>query len=109
MDPHLIYITVPTQEEAMSIGQALVSQRLAACVNILEHMHALYWWKGEMESGEEVVLLAKTRGSLVTEVVRKVTAMHSYECPCVVSVPITGGHPAFLEWISQETRKPSEL
>ncbi|MFO7986167.1 MAG: divalent cation tolerance protein CutA [Desulfatiglandaceae bacterium] len=55
------------------------------------------------------MLLAKTRASLVPEVVRKVTAMHSYECPCVVSVPMADGNPAFLEWISQETQRPSEL
>lgn len=104
MKPHLMYMTVPTREEALNIGNALVSQRLAACVNVLPHMHAIYWWQGDMESGDEVVLLAKTRASLVQKVINKVTAMHSYECPCVVSIPIAEGYPPFLEWIFEETR-----
>ncbi|MGM0428244.1 MAG: divalent-cation tolerance protein CutA [Thermodesulfobacteriota bacterium] len=107
MNPHIIYITAPTMEEAGAIGRALVSQRLTACVNILENMRSIYWWEGEVESAEEVVLLAKTRASLVPEVVRKVTAMHSYECPCVVSVPLADGNPAFLEWIVEETKVPA--
>jgi periplasmic divalent cation tolerance protein len=50
------------------------------------------------------VLLAKTKATLVQEVIRRVKAMHSYECPCVVSMPISAGNPAFLDWIAEETR-----
>ncbi|MEJ2588312.1 MAG: divalent-cation tolerance protein CutA [Deltaproteobacteria bacterium] len=104
MDAHLIYITVPTMKEAEHIGNALVSERLAASVNLMDGMHAIYWWKGKMESRDEVVLLAKTKATLVQEVIRRVKAMHSYECPCVVSMPISAGNPAFLDWIAEETR-----
>lgn len=104
MDAHLIYITVPTMKEAEYMGKALVSERLVASVNLIDGMHAIYWWKGKMESRDEVVLLVKTRAALVQEVIRKVKTMHSYECPCVVSLSISAGHPAFLNWIAETTK-----
>jgi len=99
------YITAADMQEAQRVGQALVENRLAACVNALENMTAMFMWKGRMETEKEVVLLAKTREELKDRLVQKVLEVHSYECPCVVFVPIQGGHTEFLDWIDAETGK----
>ena len=98
----LVYMTAGSLEEARRIGAQLVADRLAACVNIIEGMHSIYRWKGELQNDREVVLIAKTKASLITELVEKVKSMHSYDCPCIVSWAIDGGNPAFLEWIGSE-------
>ncbi|WP_291321403.1 divalent-cation tolerance protein CutA [Desulfonatronospira sp.] len=99
------YITAADMKEAENIGMALVENNLAACVNAFENMTAMFMWKGRMETAKEVVLLAKTREELKDRLVEKVLEVHSYECPCVVFVPIVGGHGEFLDWIDAETRK----
>ncbi len=103
MSESFVYITCSKPVQADMIGEAIVEKRLAACVNIIENMRSIYWWKGNMEKGHEVVMIAKTRTSLVGELTDAVKAMHEYDVPCIVSVPIKGGNPDFLNWIREET------
>lgn len=103
-DTRLIYVTADGLDEARRIGTALIEERLAACVNLIEGMRSLYHWQGAVEEGREVIVLAKTRADLVDRLTARVVTLHSYDCPCVVSVPIDGGHPPFLAWIAEETR-----
>ncbi len=105
MPYRLIYVTASGLDQAKAIGQQLVFERLAACVNILPQMTSIYRWQGQLEQAEEVVLIAKTREGLVDRVVARVRELHSYECPCIVALPITGGNPAFLDWIGSETEE----
>ena len=105
MTESFIYITCATEQEAENIGTVLVERRLAACVNILAGMKSMYWWQGKIEQGRETVLIAKTRTDLVDELTEAVKAMHGYEVPCVVALPITGGNRDFLKWIHSETGK----
>ena len=100
--PVMVYMTAASVEQARAVGRELVTRRLAACVNILEGMTSLYWWEGQVEEGSEVVVLAKTRAELMPELVKQVRALHSYECPCIVSWPLEGGHQPFLDWIGRE-------
>lgn len=104
MKVSLIYMTAGSKDEAKKLGMALVSNRLVACVNIIDGAESLYWWEGNLQDEQEVVLIAKTKESLVGEVVEKVKSLHSYSCPCVVSVPLAGGNDAFLDWVRRETR-----
>lgn len=106
MAESFIYMTCADAGEAETIGRMLVEKRLAACVNILPGMRSLYWWRGEVERAEEAVLIAKTRTDLVEELTAAVKAVHGYEVPCVVALPVTGGNPDFLAWIGSETRRP---
>jgi periplasmic divalent cation tolerance protein len=99
-----IYITAGSMDEAKKIGRALISKRLAACVNIIDNMHSMYWWEDEIQDDREVILIAKTKESVVPELIEKVKSMHSYDCPCIVSLPILDGNKAFLEWIAQQTK-----
>jgi periplasmic divalent cation tolerance protein len=104
MNTNLIYITTGSMDEAKTIGKELVSSRLAACVNIIDNMNSMYWWDGEIQDDREVIIIAKTRESIVPELIEKVKSIHSYECPCIVSLPISDGNKAFLEWVVKETK-----
>ncbi|OGR38957.1 MAG: dihydroorotate dehydrogenase [Desulfovibrionales bacterium GWA2_65_9] len=99
----LVYVTAPSLAEAESLARLAVTQRLAACANILPGMRSLYWWQGQLEQADEVVLLLKTTAALAGELTAVLAEAHSYDCPCVVVLPIEGGHPAFLDWIEAET------
>ncbi len=105
MSESFVYMTCKNKVEAENIGMVLVERRLAACVNILDGMQSIYWWKGKIEQGEEAVLIAKTRSGLVAELTEAVKAMHEYEVPSVVVLEIIGGNPDFLSWIRKETRQ----
>lgn len=96
------YITARDGKEARALGRALVKERLAACVNILGGIESLYRWKGKLETGREVALIAKTTPELAKKLTARVKKLHSYSCPCVVILPIDGGNPAFLKWIRDE-------
>ena len=104
MTLNLIYITAKDRDEARRIGRALVEARLAACANVIDGVSSLYWWEGAVQDEVEALLIAKTRESLVPELIEKVKSLHSYSCPCIVSVPISDGNPEFLKWINDETR-----
>lgn len=104
-DPRfLIYITAPSAEEALTLGRALVEERLAACANVLPGAVSVYWWEGKLAEEPEAVLILKTRADLVEALTDRVRALHPYTCPCVVALPIAAGNPAFLDWIGAETR-----
>jgi periplasmic divalent cation tolerance protein len=103
MNPMMIYITAKDADEAEKIGNALVEERLVACVNIIAPVRSIYRWKGNIERESEAVLIAKTKDSLVEKVIARVKEMHSYECPCIEAIPIVNGNPAYLQWIMDET------
>ena len=99
----LVYITVFSLEEAKNIGRKLVEQNLVACVNLLENMTSIYKWEDKLEEGQEVVLIAKTRKVLMPKLIGTVNSLHSYDCPCILELPIQGGNPEFLSWIETVT------
>ena len=106
MNPlRFVYMTAGSREEAERIGRALVEERLAACVNILDGMQSFYWWQGKIEEGRETVLIAKTREALVDSLSERVKALHSYDCPCVIALPIEGGNADYLAWLLGESRE----
>jgi periplasmic divalent cation tolerance protein len=104
MKTNIIYITAGNMDEARTIGKDLVSNRLAACVNIIDNINSMYWWEGKIQDEREVIIIAKSRESLVPNLIERVKSLHSYSCPCVVSLPILDGNKAFLAWIVDETR-----
>ena len=98
-----VYITVGSLEEAKGIGQILVRQNLVACVNLLENMTSIYNWEDKMEESQEVIMIAKTRKTLMPKLIEKVNSLHSYDCPCILELPIQGGNLNFLSWIKSQT------
>jgi periplasmic divalent cation tolerance protein len=103
MEYRSVYITTSDKDEARRIGKQLVADRLAACINVLDGMNSMYWWEGEIQDDQEAVLIAKTRKDLMPDLIEKVKQLHSYDVPCVVSLPIMEGNPDYLQWIRTET------
>jgi periplasmic divalent cation tolerance protein len=103
--PHiLILITVPSQQVGEQIAKALLEQRLAACVNILPQVHSLYLWQGKINSDQELLLLVKSRADLFAErLAPAVKALHPYEVPEIIALPVALGSAEYLDWIDQET------
>ena len=102
MSERLIYMTAPNETEAASLAKALLGDRLIACANIIPGVRSLYRWKGTINDDREVVIVAKTTKELTEPLIARVKSLHSYECPCVVSVDIGDGNAEFLSWIRQE-------
>lgn len=95
-----VYITVANRTEARRIALALVSEKLAACVNVLGAIESIYEWKGRIQNAREVALLAKTTRSKLTKLTVRVKELHFYDTPCIVALPIEGGNKAFIDWIA---------
>ncbi len=99
----MLYITAKDAAEAKKIGTVLVTERLAACANIIPTIDSVYWWKGALETGTEALVTLKTKESLAERAIKRAQDLHSYECPCIVAFPIVNGSVPFLQWISNET------
>jgi periplasmic divalent cation tolerance protein len=98
-----VYITAGDEDEAGRIGRTLVEEKLAACVNI-NPMKSIYRWEGKIREEGEVAMFVKTRAELVDKVIERVKELHSYEVPCIVSLPIEKGYPDYLKWIDESTK-----
>ena len=98
-----VYTTYPSLVEAEDAGRSLVERRLCACVNILPAMVSYYWWQGEVERGDEVVMIIKTRAALAEPVRLAVKEMHSYTTPAVLVIPLESVDPDYQAWILRET------
>jgi periplasmic divalent cation tolerance protein len=94
----LILSTAPNREEAAAIAEALVAERLAACVQ-LSPVESWYRWEGKVERAEEVRLHIKTSESLAEKVERRIAQLHSYAVPELVRIPVIGGAQSYLDWI----------
>ncbi len=103
MSACLVYITARDSEEAVGIGRDLVAKRLAACVNVHGPIVSIFRWEGDVQEDLESVLIAKTTDDKVDALTARVLEIHSYDCPCVVALPIGSGHSEFLDWIATET------
>jgi periplasmic divalent cation tolerance protein len=101
------YVTAGSRAEALAIGRAVVEERLAACANVLDGMTSIYWWQGALEQAGEAVLILKTRTELVERLTARLKELHSYDCPCVIALPIAAGNAAYLDWIACETSPTS--
>ena len=101
------WVTAPSMEEAQTLADGLVKEELAACVNILPSVESVYKWEGKVERGNEVLLMAKTRASLLTEFSSYIKGHHSYEVPETIAASIVGGSAAYLKWLRESTREPS--
>ena len=99
----LVYTTWPSIVEAERAGREIVEQRLAACVNILPGMVSHYWWQGKVERAEEAVMIVKTRAALAEPVRQAVKALHAYQTPAIMVLPVESVDADYYAWIVQET------
>ena len=98
-DTLLILCTCPNREIAQKIAGALVEQRLAACVNISSPVTSVYSWQGKIESDEELLLTIKTTRARYGALEQAILALHPYELPEIIAVPISTGLTEYLDWI----------
>lgn len=98
--PYLILSTSPDRESAERIAGALVTERLAACVNIVPGIRSVYHWKGTLQSSEEHLLIIKAPSGHYATIQKRLLELHPYELPEIVAVPIAEGLPAYLSWLS---------
>jgi periplasmic divalent cation tolerance protein len=99
-DQIVVLMTAPNAEEATRIAEMLVERKLAACVQILPPMTSIYVWKGEVERASEILLIAKSTRAKFDELEEAVRAIHSYETPEIIALPIVAGSPSYLSWLS---------
>ena len=103
MSVHLAFSTCPDLESAQRLADALVAERLAACVNILPGVRSTYQWQGAIEHSEEVQLIIKTTGERLPALAARLSQLHPYELPELVALPVAAGLPAYLHWVVGET------
>ena len=98
----LIYITCTDAAEAERIGAQLVTERLAACVNIIPAVKSIYWWEGAVTRGDEAVVMAKTLAAKIPVLNDRVRSLHSYTVPAIVAVPLLHVDRDFAGWMERE-------
>jgi periplasmic divalent cation tolerance protein len=89
-------------EEAKRIARALVSERLAACANVILGVSSVYWWEGQVQEEQEAMLVIKTTAAQVNALETRLVELHPYDVPELLSIPVTGGYPPYLAWVSSE-------
>lgn len=96
--------TTASRAAALRISRTLVERRLAACGQVIGPIQSIYHWQGRIENAREWLLLLKTTGPRFRELADAITAMHSYDTPEIVALPIVGGSQRYLKWIAASTR-----
>jgi periplasmic divalent cation tolerance protein len=101
-DDHIIvFMTAPNGEEATRLADLVIGAHLAACVQILPEMESVYRWQGKIERQSEILLIAKTTAAKFADLEREVRALHSYDTPEIVAVPIVAGSAPYLKWLAE--------
>jgi periplasmic divalent cation tolerance protein len=98
-DAIVVLMTAASGEEAARLAELLIGAHLAACVQILPEIESVYRWEGKIERQSEILLLAKTTTAKFAELEREVRALHSYETPEIIAVPIVAGSSPYLSWL----------
>ncbi|MBS1134363.1 MAG: cutA [Burkholderiaceae bacterium] len=107
IDNVLVVLTnCPDVEVADRIARTIVEQRLAACVNRLAPVESVYRWQGALERVTEVPLLIKTTRERYAEIEQAIRALHPYEVPEIIAMPISAGLASYLRWVADETQPP---
>jgi len=104
-DAIVVFMTAANGEEATRLAEMLVGAHLAACVQILPEIESVYRWQGKIERSSEVLLIAKTTRGKFDDLEREVRALHSYDTPEIVAVPIVAGSAPYLEWLIKAAAK----
>lgn len=97
----VVLITVPDKKTARRITEAILKDRLAACVNIVDKVSSFFWWQGKIDSAQELLLVVKTQKKKLAALVKKVKSLHGYSVPEIIALPISKGYLPYLKWIDE--------
>jgi periplasmic divalent cation tolerance protein len=100
--PQIILCTVPDKSVAESIAETLVTEKLAACINIVPGLVSIYRWEGVVKKDDELLLIIKSDQAVYDLLEKRIQALHPYELPEIVVVPIHDGSPDYLNWITRQ-------
>jgi periplasmic divalent cation tolerance protein len=103
-DPVVVLMTAGSRDEAVRLAEMLVGSRLAACVQILPKMESVYWWQEGIKRDPEHLLLVKTTSDNFDMLEQEVRALHSYETPEIIALPVTAASAPYLEWLTATVR-----
>jgi len=98
-DPIAVFLTASNGEEATRLADLLIGAHLAACVQILPEMESVFRWQGKITRESEILMIVKTTAEKFADLEREVRALHSYETPEIVAVPIVAGSNSYLDWL----------
>ncbi len=98
----VVISTAPDPETGTRIARALVEERLAACVNVVPGVRSIYRWQGAIEEGQEVLLVIKTQAERVAPLAERLRALHPYEVPELLALPVDAGLASYLQWVAGE-------
>ena len=96
----VVLCTCASAEEGEMISRQLVESKLAACCNIIPHVSSIYHWEGKVNRDEEALIIIKTAAEKVPAVIQRITQIHSYELPEIISLPVVGGCDGYLNWVN---------
>ncbi len=99
--PLLVLTTAGSPSEARRLARLLLKHKLAGCINLIPHIHSLYWWRGKVAHGKEILLFIKTSAFRLNQLARFLKLHHSYEVPELIAIPISWGDEVYLEWLKQ--------
>ena len=98
----VVLMTAGSQEEADKIANALVTEMLAACVNVVPGVESHYWWEGAIQNESESLLVIKTTANKVEELTAALPEIYPYDVPELLAIPVEGGSPAYLAWLRSQ-------
>ncbi len=99
----VILVTVVNQQDAIRIGEAMVNARLAACAKIVSRVQSIYRWKGKVVKAKEALLILKSTKSRYRALEKAIKAIHTYEIPEIIALPVKDGHDRYIGWVHNET------
>jgi periplasmic divalent cation tolerance protein len=100
----IVFCTVPNAEVARKIARAIVVDKLAACCNIIPGLTSIYSWKNEIQEESELLLMIKTKTSVVPELTEKIKKMHPYEVPEIIASEMSEGNREYLNWVNENVK-----
>lgn len=95
----IVLTTWPDAEKARAAGRTLVEEKLVACANVLPGVESIYRWEGKIEEATEAMMIVKTTIGRYPQLETRITALHEYKVPEIVSLRVTDGLPAYLRWV----------
>ncbi len=102
----VVFVTVPDDETGIRLAQSVVEERLAACGNVVSGLTSVYRWSGKIHQESESLVIFKTTGTVLDQLMKRVVELHPYDVPEFLALPILDGYPPYLDWVKGEVEEP---